>query len=242
MKRRLLSPALLQVIAVITGCSGERIADPVPVSPGILTTIEVSPTISMLPGSRQLISIQAYDQRSSNMSWASSDVSYSSSNPAIVSVDSKGLVAGVAPGSADVRTTLTIKGVTLYGVTTVNVGAVPHAGRYTLVAPITEFYSPWGDYTCCRFTALIALESRNGLPGGTFSNFTIIKPDGSAENRGGGDVVGIDYKGQLMLRLVGEMTSFTGVITESEPDMFGGSFNFGDETAKGSFTLTLVGG
>ena len=241
MRKPPVSLVLLQAALVIAGCSSERIADPLPVPVKILTSVKVPTTISLLPGSQELMSVKAYDQDVLQMAWELSDVKYSSSDPSIASVDSKGLVTGVRPGSVDVQTTLTIRGVTLQGVTAVSVGAVPRAGRYILDAPITNFYSGWGEYTCCRFTAVITLAPHDGLPRGTFSDFTIIKPDGSRESRGGGEVSGLNSKGSLVLMLWGPGTLWRGTITEPGASSSSGNFNYGDLTATGTFTLTLAG-
>lgn len=242
MTRRSIALLGLTNIMYLAACESDRVVQPAQREPAaVLTRIDVSPRLMLLPGLAATLAITAYGQHDEQIAWTRGNVSFSSSDTTVVSVDA-GVVSAIAPGSAEIKTTLTLNGVTLTGVTRVDVGTIPSPGAYLLTATILNPNSPWGEYTCCTITAFVTFELRNGLLTGTFSKFTLILADGTTQDRGDGTVGTAVYRGQLMVHLMSQNLFWTGVITVNETNRYTGYFNLGDETATGSFTLKPVRG
>jgi hypothetical protein len=244
MTKRSIALLGLTNIMYVAACESNRIVQPAQLEPrpaAVLTRMDVSPKLVLLPGLAATVTIRAYDQHDEQLPWTRDNVSYSSSDTTVVRVDA-GVVSAIAVGSAEIKTTLTLNGVTLAGTTRVDVGRIPSPGTYLLTATILNPYSPWGEYTCCAITAAVMFELRNGVLTGTYSKFTVIHADGTTQDRGDGVVATADYHGTLMIHLMSPSLFWTGVITVNEPSRYAGDFTLGDETATGSFTLKPLGG
>lgn len=99
-------------VAALGACGGGG-GDDGGVDPGnrVFTTFTVSPTeATVLVGATQRLTAIARDQSSATMSGLS--VSYASSDQAIATVTSAGVVTGVAPGTARITATGTVGSVT----------------------------------------------------------------------------------------------------------------------------------
>lgn len=119
MTARSITLMLFVTSAFSIACEGSRateIVQPGVDSPGsdpsVLTTLEVLPsTVTLEQGSTVQLEIFSRDQRGVIMADAAG-VTFSSSDPAIARVSGNGVVTGVAAGTADIRVTKTVAGVT----------------------------------------------------------------------------------------------------------------------------------
>src|SRR5688572_17203366 len=149
MRKRSITFVLLMCAASVMGCESDRVVDPGVVKPPppapeprVLTEVRIRPApILLLPGMTVQLTVAAWDQHGRELTWRADATTYSSSNPAIVTVSNSGIVTAVSPGRAVISTTLTLEGVSATGSVITDVLEV-RPGNYQLTAPITE--SGWG--------------------------------------------------------------------------------------------------
>ncbi len=240
---------LLICAALSAGCGSERALElvaPQPPAPAVLAGLKVTPrTIAMFTGMTTPISLVAVDRHGYQLVWADDAVTYSSSNPAVVTVDNRGRVTAVSAGRAVIGTTLMLNGVTATDSVITDVLEF-RPGNYQLTAPITE--SGWGDSG--SYTALLTLWQDSSLTGaagaltGTFANLRLVGLDGATEESVPYGIVeiNVDVLGRLRVQLVsGQIVLWSGSIESSLDDSFGGSFEVGDGFAGGPFTAKRGG-
>lgn len=228
--------------------------------PSVLTEIRIRPApILMLPGMTAPLTVVAWDQHGRRLTWTADAATYSSSNPAVVTVSNRGIVTAVSPGTAVISTRLTLHGVTATDSVITDVLEF-RPGSYQLTAPITE--SGWG--VTGSYTALLtfwhdaSLSGGAGTLAGTFASLRLIGLDGRTEQSIPGGIVEtrvdfiagpsqnlgavFDHKSRLRLRLVADnIVWWEGSIGFSSQGGFGGDFAVGDGFAAGRFTATRVG-
>jgi hypothetical protein len=179
-----------------------------------LTRIDVAPAVAtLIPDSTIQLNIKAWDQfggamvdsapGSADGPWAGR-IRYSSSDPRIVDVNSRGVVKGIAPGVADITSTLSVGGVARAATTRVTVpgqaGFPP--GEYDLVALITMFDPAWGDFTGYTYKGLLKIPADR--IGGTWENFRGTDASGQEVGMIGGGTINsyTDYAGRQIDELV----------------------------------------
>jgi hypothetical protein len=203
---------LLPVFAALgLACESDGGFEP---EPRVLNTLVVTPTDTTLftgaPQNTLQLYVVALDQTTAPMPGAGA-ATYSSSAPAIAEVSSSGLVTAVAPGTAEITTTLTLGGVTRTAPTTVTVYAIDYSGIYgvyDLTALITIFDPAWGDLTGYRYTAVLTLGEMWDPPWlieGRYADLRSIGPGGdtSVVADTGSVTSSLDRRGRLVIELVG---------------------------------------
>src|SRR6266487_3069502 len=104
MTKKSIGLILLICAALSAGCGSERALEPVPAVPAVpavLTGLKVTPrTIAMFAGMTTPISLVAVDGHGYQLVWADDAVIYSSSNPAVVTVDNRGILTAISAGTA----------------------------------------------------------------------------------------------------------------------------------------------
>jgi len=247
MTKKSIGLILLISTALSAGCGSERALEPVapqPPAPAVLTGLKVTPrTIALFRGMTTPLALVAVDQRGQPLLWADDAVTYSSSNPAVVTVDNRGILTAISAGTAVIGITLTLNGVTATGGASTDVLEF-RPGNYQLTAPITA--SGWG--VSGSYTALLTLWQDSsltgaGAPTGTFSNLRLVGLDGAAEESVPGGIVetNVDVLGRLRVQLIADQVWWSGSIESSLDDSFGGSFEIGDGYAGGPFTAKRAG-
>ena len=247
MTKKSIGLILLISTALSAGCGSERALElvaPQPPAPAVLTGLKVTPrTIAMFTGMTTSISLVAVDQRGLQLVWADDAVTYSSSNPAVVTVDNRGILTAISAGTAVIGITLTLNGVTATDSVITDVLEF-RPGNYQLTAPITE--SGWGDSG--SYTALLTLWQDSSLTGaagaltGTFANLRLVGLNGATEESVPGGIVeiNVDVLGRLRAQLIADRVRWSGYIESSLDDSFRGSFEVGDGT-RGLFTAKRGG-
>jgi len=255
MTKRSIALILLAYGACITACGTDRVVDPRVVKPpaaepSVLTEVRIKPApILLLPGMKTPLTVGAWDQHGREVTRTADAATYSSSNPAAVTVSDRGIVTAVSPGTAVISTTLTLNGISATGSVIADVLEV-RPGNYQLTAPIRE--SGWG--VSGEYTALLALWQDPFLTAaddaviGTFASLRLIGLDGTTEQSVPGGLVKtrVDFpagKTRLVIQLVvGQIVWWEGSIGfSSEHDGFEGPFAVGDGLAAGWFTAKRIG-
>ena len=185
-------------VTLVVGCRGDSVG-PKPVDQGrVLTTLEVSPSITTIfPENTAQLTISAWDQfrvpilETFPGEWAASGkATYVSSAPLIATVNDSGLVMGVSPGTAEITATLTLAGVTRTASVTETV----------LNKPPPDLSVPLQIYADIADGLQLVLVTRAG--GGI--NYAMVTVNGSALalDTGSGCVAGPcigSYRGRLSL-------------------------------------------
>jgi hypothetical protein len=247
MTKKYIGLILLICAALSAGCGSERALElvaPQPPAPAVLAGLKVTPrTIAMFTEMTTPISLVAVDRHGYQLVWADDALTCSSSNPAVVTVDNRGILTAISAGTAVIGITLTLNGVTATDSVSTDVLEF-RPGNYQLTAPITE--SGWG--VSGSYTALLTLWQDSsltgaGAPTGTFSNLRLPGLDGVTEESVPGGIVeyNVDGLGRLRVQLVAGHVLWSGGIESSLDDSFGGSFAVGDGFAGGRFTAKRGG-
>jgi plastocyanin len=129
---------LLVATEIGAGCGGGT--DPTPAGDAVLTTLEVTPAnpiaFTVAPGNSVTLTVVAKDQNGRTMIGAGAP-SFASDNIAIASVTGQGIITALAPGTAQITTSLTAGGVTKTGTAMLTARlAAPSAAVF---APETSF-------------------------------------------------------------------------------------------------------
>lgn len=188
------SSSLLTValcVSLASGCAREDVSGPDQGTSEqhLFSRLEINPdSLVLLPTNTRQLAVTAWDQYGTNIpetgarsgrEWEGK-ITYSSSDPEVAAVDTKGLVTAVAPGKAAITTTLTLGGVKQSATISATVAKpVFVAGVYDLTAPIVRFDPAWGDYTGYSYRAVITF-----LPGGmlgTWEDMRFFDPTGKAD-------------------------------------------------------------
>lgn len=189
------SSSLLTValcVSIASGCAREDVSGPDQGTPEqhVFIRLEINPdSLVLLPTNTRQLAITAWDQsgknipetvaRSGKREWEG-NITYSSSDPEVAAVDTKGLVTAVAPGKASITTTLTLGGVKQSATVNATVAKpVFVAGVYDLTATIVRFDPAWGDYTGYSYRAVFTF-----LPGGmlgTWEDMRLLDPTGKSD-------------------------------------------------------------
>ena len=250
MRKRTFTFIVLAYAASIMGCGSETVVGPPPAQPppdpSVLSRISIKPAeIALLPRMTIALTLVAVDQHGRALTWTADAVTYSSSNPAIATVDNRGIVTGISAGAAVVSATLTLNGHASRALVNFDVVEL-RPGKYELTAPVTE--SGWG--ISGRYTALLtlwqdsSLTSNAGSLTGTFEGLRLVGPDGEIEQSAPGGIVkiGLDGLGRLRVQLiVGEIVWWEGILFSADQDSFRGTYALGDGWAAGPFTAKWLG-
>ena len=234
MTKKYIGLILLICAALSAGCGSERALElvaPQPPAPAVLAGLKVTPrTIAMFTGMTTPLALVAVDRHGYQLVWADDALTCSSSNPAVVTVDNRGILTAISAGTAVIGITLTLNGVTATDSVITDVLEF-RPGNYQLTAPITE--SGWG--VSGSYTALLTLWrdsslTGGGAPPGTFLNLRRAGLDGVTEESVPGGIVeyNVDGLGRLRVQLVAGHVLWSGSIESSLDDSFGGSFDVGD--------------
>ncbi|HET7425245.1 MAG TPA: Ig-like domain-containing protein [Gemmatimonadales bacterium] len=140
-------------------------------------------------------------------------VSFTSDNPAVAEVDSEGHVRGIAPGSAMIRSTLTIGRVTMTDSVVANVAAPDPAaianldlsGVYDYTGFVTDYSPGWGESaTGNRLMAELTITQQPGADRveGNFPPFLWIELGAGSYSYGSGSILGtVNAAGYVTLAL-----------------------------------------
>ncbi len=235
-----------------TGCGSDGALEPVTpqppvVPPPALTTVDVTPaSIRLFPGMTKQLSVTAWDQHGRPLNWTADAVTYTSSNPAIVTESNRGALVAKSPGTAMITVTVTVNGIArTRNVTTEVMDLRP--GNYELSAPVSE--SGWG-VEGGRFKALLMIlpgslpdGSAPVNPIGTFTNLHLAGPDGATLDSASAGLVTseIDVRGRLkVLLIVDQRVRWEGYIESSGQHDITGHFWIGDGLAAGNFIAKRV--
>jgi hypothetical protein len=253
MTKRTVTFILLTYSASIGGCESERVTEPAvahgpaaqpPVrDTSFLWAITVkSAAHTLVPGMATELTLVAVDQYGRTLTWPADAVTHSSSDSAVATVDSRGIISALSRGTATISTTLSLNGVTARGLVFIEVIEI-RRGRYELAAPVTQSW--WG--VSGGYTALLTVSENSSFGGsdviGTFENLR-INIDGATEQsvRGGVVKIGLDGLGGLTVQLVaGDIAHWEGTLSSADQDGFRGVYAIGDGWAAGPFVGKRVG-
>jgi hypothetical protein len=255
MTKRTVTFILLTYSASIVGCESERVTEPAvahgpaaqpPVrDTSVLWAITVkSAAHTLVPGMATELTLVAVDQHGRTLTWPADAVTHSSSDSAVATVDSRGIISALSRGTATISTTLSLNGVTATGLVFIEVIEI-RRGRYELAAPVTQ--SGWGGGVSGGFTALLTVSENSSFGGsdviGTFENLR-INIDGATEQsvRGGVVKIGLDGLSRVTVQLVaGNIVHWEGTLSSADQDGFRGVYAIGDGWAAGPFVGKRVG-
>lgn len=140
---------LLLTAAFSVACESNRVIEPVrrgpdqrPLDPSVFTTLEILPdTVTLEEGATVQLEIVARDQRGAVMPNLTG-VTFSSSDPAIASVSSSGLVKGVTAGLADISATKTLTLVTRSAAMRATIRPVTPSASLVITADLSRGWQP----------------------------------------------------------------------------------------------------
>lgn len=173
------------------------------VTPG---TAELS---TLAPGNTVQVAVTALDATGAPLQ-AATPVTFATSDSTIATVNSSGVVTGIAPGTAFVTVVFRVApNVSASGLMVARVRAPTTAtGDYPEVGGVYDLTATylrgddWGPPAGTRNAAVVTIEhlASGSTFAGTFSNFRAILPDGRSFDGGGGSVRGsVDHEGRVDL-------------------------------------------
>ncbi|CAN5266860.1 hypothetical protein BH23GEM2_BH23GEM2_26310 [soil metagenome] len=201
-------------VALAVACSGDGVGiEPQSQDRPVLSGITVTPPSSNLfPDYTSQLTIRAWDQFGKEIpepfegAWTDR-ITFSSGAPEIAEVSSRGLVTGLAPGTAEITATLALGGITRTASMLTEIWEQESfSGVYDLTAPITA--DGWGNYDLdIRYTAVLTLRQDSNDPSrfeGTYEGLQLLNPDGvPLNNATSGAVSGsIKRSGEVSFALV----------------------------------------
>jgi plastocyanin len=130
------------LILLLGGCGGGGAATVSAPSEPSFSSLSISATtVSVAVGGTHQLQVNPKDQFGTALP-ASSVASFTSSDPAIATVNGTGLVTGLAPGTATITASMTIGGVTRTAACLVTVGLAPPAGSGNSVSTAGFAFGP----------------------------------------------------------------------------------------------------
>ncbi|NLG52611.1 MAG: hypothetical protein GX541_01340, partial [Clostridiales bacterium] len=107
--------------------------------PQALSRVEFTPAKTTLEASESVSSqVFAYTSIGEEIDDLDLDISYSSANTDVATVDENGNITGVAGGQADITASVTVDGVTFSDTITITVSGAPALTSLTLISPPTK--------------------------------------------------------------------------------------------------------